>query len=100
MAITAEMPGRVEEFYLNRKGYLINIGDHEETCRISSLIDDYCLDCNHCEAGKPVISLGEIDNNYSGSGLFAVGLLDIDDKSKCPIVKGLEESNSVNKMLK
>lgn len=83
--LNKDIENEVAEFYTSRNGFLVNISDHSESERISVLIDGYCDDCELCLAGSPVVSLGEVRWKLWGSGLFAVGLLDIKDKEKCSL---------------
>lgn len=85
--LNKEIENEVAEFYTSRNGFLVNISDGDESDRISGLIDGYCDDCGLCLAGSPVISLGEVMWKLRGSGLFAVGPIDVKDKKSCPLYK-------------
>ena len=90
--LSREIEGETEEYYASRNGFLVNICDFKEAERISRLINDYCQACQKCLAGSPVISLGEIKWQLRGSGLSAVGLLEIRNKEQCPLFLGLHTS--------
>ena len=85
--LNKDIENEVAEFYTSRNGLLVNIGDPDESERISSLIDRYCDDCGLCLAGSPVVSFGEIRRELRDSGLFAVGPIDVKDKESCPLYK-------------
>lgn len=86
--LTVEVEEAARQFYNNRNGHLVTITDHNEALRVSSIVDNYCGNtCKKCIAGVPVVSLGEINRNLRNSNLFAVGLLEIKDKTDCPVVK-------------
>ena len=90
--LSREIEVETEEFYASRNGFLVNISDFGEAERISSLIDDYCQSCQKCLAGNTPISLGEIGWQLRGSGLSAVGLLEIRNKEQCPLFLALHTS--------
>jgi len=85
--LTRELEVKAEGFYSETGGLLISISESRDADSNSSRLSLYCDNCKKCLGGFPVISLGEIDRDLIGSGLFAVGLLDVDPKVKqsCPI---------------
>jgi hypothetical protein len=88
--LTVEVQGLVAEHFKKGNGFLVNISDWQEANRVSGLIDRYCKECGKCLATAPVISLGEVKKDLKDSGLFAVGLLDIDNKKECPAVESFQ----------
>ena len=96
--LTIETERATRQYYENRKGLLIVIAEFDEAGRVSKLVDDYC--CKTCEiscmAWSPVISLSEIDWSLRGSGLFAVGLLEVPDEENCPVIKRTDLNESGN----
>lgn len=88
--LTVEIEQETKSFYTNRNGHLVVITDGDAADRVSRQVEQFCDKCMLCMASAPVISLGEVKPKLKGSGLFAVGLLEIDNKKKCPLVEHLD----------
>lgn len=86
--LSTEIEADTAKFYADRSGFLINICDgSDEAHRQGQLVQAYCDKCGKCTAFTGAISLGEVRFSLRGSGLFAIGPLDMTiNRDLCPLI--------------
>lgn len=86
--LNVEIEQETIDYYKSRNGILVNICEgNDEVLKEVKMIESYCDKCGKCMAYTGAISLGEIRWNLRGSGLFAIGPLNMSsDRNSCPII--------------
>ena len=89
-SLTPELIERVLQFYQENIGFPVAFARAPHDWDISSMLSNYCDNtCRQCLGSPPIISLGEFNTRLISSGLFVVGLVDVEDINTCPLITRL-----------